>query len=131
VRRGGIRRAAGAAVRYSTIRQRPDGSWPYGERPNLAWVDNFHTGYVLDALRICADAGVGGPEVEEAWTRGIAFYRRELFLPMAPRSTTRPRSSRSMPSVSPRESRPSRSPLDATSPALRRRGPCTATPGAA
>jgi hypothetical protein len=76
----GFAAAAGAAVRYSTIRQRPDGSWPYGERPNLAWVDNFHTGYVLDALRICADAGVGGPEVEEAWTRGIAFYRRELFL---------------------------------------------------
>ena len=51
--------AAAAAVRYSAIRQRPDGSWPYGELPNLSWVDNFHTGYVLDALRTCADCEVG------------------------------------------------------------------------
>ncbi len=72
--------AAEAAVRYTTARQRPDGSWPYGERRNLAWVDNFHTGYVLDALRICADAGIGGPEAEAAWSSGLAYYRRELFM---------------------------------------------------
>jgi hypothetical protein len=72
--------AAEAAVRYTTARQRPDGSWPYGERPNLDWVDNFHTGYVLDALRSCADAGVAVTEAEEAWTRGLRYYRRELFL---------------------------------------------------
>jgi hypothetical protein len=76
----GFAAAAEAAVRYSAARQRPDGSWPYGERPNLDWVDNFHTGYVLDALRICADRGIGGPEAEEAWSRGIAYYARELFL---------------------------------------------------
>jgi hypothetical protein len=72
--------AADAAVRYTTARQRADGSWPYGERRNLAWVDNFHTGYVLDALRTCADAGIGGDEAEEAWSRGVTYYRRELFL---------------------------------------------------
>ncbi len=70
---------AEAAVRYTTARQRPDGSWPYGERPNLGWVDNFHTGYVLDALRACADAGVASYEAERAWARGLAYYRRELF----------------------------------------------------
>jgi hypothetical protein len=73
--------AAAAAVRYSTARQRADGSWPYGERPNLAWVDNFHTGYVLDALRACADAGVAEAEAEAAWGRGVEYYRRALFLP--------------------------------------------------
>ncbi len=72
--------AAASAVRYSTARQRADGSWPYGERPDLAWVDNFHTGYVLDALRICADAGIAAAEAEEAWGRGLAYYRRALFL---------------------------------------------------
>ncbi len=76
----GFGSAAAAAVRYSTGRQRADGSWPYGERPNLAWVDNFHTGYVLDALRACADAGVAEAEAEEAWGRGVAYYRRALFL---------------------------------------------------
>ncbi len=68
------------AVLYTTARQRRDGSWPYGERPNLAWVDNFHSGYVLDALRTCADAGVASREAEGAWRHGLAHYRRELFL---------------------------------------------------
>ncbi len=72
--------AAEAAVRYSTARQRPDGSWPYGERPNLDWADNFHTGYVLDSLRVCADAGVARAEAERAWRRGLDHYRRAFFL---------------------------------------------------
>jgi hypothetical protein len=78
--RDGFGSAAEAAVSYSTARQRADGSWPYGERPNLGWVDNFHTGYVLDALRVCADAGVGAAVAEDAWSRGLAYYRRTFFL---------------------------------------------------
>ena len=78
--RDGFGSAAEAAVRYSTARQRADGSWPYGEMPNLGWVDNFHTGYVLDALRVCADAGVAAAVTEDAWSRGLAYYRRTFFL---------------------------------------------------
>jgi hypothetical protein len=78
--RDGFGAAAAAAVRYSTARQRVDGSWPYGERPNLGWVDNFHTGYVLDALRVCADAGVAAAAAEDAWRSGLAYYRRTFFL---------------------------------------------------
>ena len=77
----GFGAAARAAVSYSCARQRDDGSWPYGERRDLSWVDNFHTGYVLDALRTCTDAGVGGAEAEQAWSRGIDHYRRAFFLP--------------------------------------------------
>ena len=66
-------------LEWTLARQRRDGSWPYGERPNLAWVDGFHSGYVLDALRVCADAGLG-TETEDAWRRGLAFYRERLFL---------------------------------------------------
>lgn len=76
-----FRAAAEAAVAYTTARQHPDGSWPYGERAGLGWVDNFHTGYVLDALRACADAGVAVEQAETAWRRGIAYYRERLFLP--------------------------------------------------
>lgn len=72
--------AAAAAVRYTTARQQADGSWPYGESPGLGWVDNFHTGYVLDALRACADAGVAAEEAEGAWRRGLDYYRERLFL---------------------------------------------------
>ncbi len=38
------RRKATEGVRWSLARQRPDGSWPYGEVANLQWVDGFHTG---------------------------------------------------------------------------------------
>ncbi len=46
------------AVAYAVAMQRPDGSWPYSEGPDGMgdWVDNFHTGYVLDALLRCGEA---------------------------------------------------------------------------
>jgi hypothetical protein len=38
------------ALRYTLARQRPDGSWPYGEGPGLDWVDGYHTAFVLWSL---------------------------------------------------------------------------------
>lgn len=38
-------------MEWSVRRQRPEGSWPYGEAANQQWIDNFHTGYNLVALR--------------------------------------------------------------------------------
>lgn len=70
---------AADGVAYTVAHQRPDGAWLYGETPSTNWVDGFHTGYVLDALRICQQSGVAG-DVEDARRRGMDFYRRELFL---------------------------------------------------
>lgn len=67
-------------VGFALAHQRPDGAWRYGEWPNLAWVDNFHTGYVLDSLRMCLDAGIEADAVAVALDRCMAHYRRELFL---------------------------------------------------
>jgi hypothetical protein len=78
--REGYRSAARAGLRWTLDHQRGDGSWPYGERPSLAWIDNFHTGYVLDAIRVCADSGLAESDVEPAWRRGLAFFRRQLLL---------------------------------------------------
>jgi hypothetical protein len=36
-------------MEWSVKRQRPDGSWWYGEAENQHWIDNFHTGYCLVA----------------------------------------------------------------------------------
>lgn len=77
---GEFRAAAQEGIEYALSRQRPDGSWLYGERPDLAWVDGYHHGYVLDALRVCADAGLD-ERLPEAISRGLDFYRRELILP--------------------------------------------------
>jgi hypothetical protein len=71
--------AATAGITWTLGYQRPDGSWPYGERPSLHWVDNFHTGYVLDALMVARDAGID-PDAGGALERGLEYYRRALFL---------------------------------------------------
>jgi hypothetical protein len=56
--------------------QRDDGTWPYGEVANYAWVDNFHTAYVLDGLwRMKAAFGVGGAELD----RGLRVWRSSFF----------------------------------------------------
>ena len=67
-------RAAAAAVDYTVSRQRPDGSWPYGEQPGLSWIDGFHTGYVLDCLLTCIEMEIGGDAAEQAWRRGLHYY---------------------------------------------------------
>ena len=66
------------AARYSASRQRGDGSWVYGELSTQQWVDNFHTGYNLCALRTigqCAETSEFEPHVR----RGFAFYRQHFF----------------------------------------------------
>lgn len=70
--------AARAGLRYALARQRPDGSWPYAETPTGDWVDGFHTGYVLDALRRCGRA-LSDPSAEAAYRRGLAHYASRLF----------------------------------------------------
>lgn len=66
-------------VGFALARQRDDGAWRYGEWPNLGWVDNFHTGYVLDSLRMCLDAGIDDA-IAPALDRCMAHYRAHLFL---------------------------------------------------
>jgi hypothetical protein len=66
-----------AAVARSVEAQREDGSWPYSAGPAGDWVDNFHTGYVLESLGHCA-ALVDG--LSPALERGFDYWERELFL---------------------------------------------------
>jgi hypothetical protein len=70
---------ARSGVGFALAHQRPDGAWRYGEWPNLGWVDNFHTGYVLDSLRMCLDAGIDDA-IAAAVDRCMEHYRRKLFL---------------------------------------------------
>jgi glycosyltransferase involved in cell wall biosynthesis len=65
-------------TRYSVSKQRADGSWDYGEAPSQHWIDNFHTGYNLCALRsICRYAET--TEFESCIRRGFKFYRDHFF----------------------------------------------------
>lgn len=65
-------------TRYSVGRQRQDGSWAYGEGDTQQWLDNFHTGYNLCALRaIGRDAST--TEFEFSLRQGFDFYRQHFF----------------------------------------------------
>jgi len=67
------------AGRYVVKGQRSDGAWVYGAAANQAWVDNFHTGYVLQSLlRIMNSAQAR--EFGDALERGYKFWRERFFL---------------------------------------------------
>lgn len=66
------------AARYSLGHQQPDGSWFYGELPTQRWIDNFHTGYNLCALRSLGRS-LGTGEFESAIKRGFDFYVDRFF----------------------------------------------------
>lgn len=66
-------------ARWSASKQRPDGSWPYGELPTQQWIDNFHTGYNLSGLRMLGEFA-GTSEFESAVRHGFKFYREHFFL---------------------------------------------------
>lgn len=53
--------AAERSIRWSLHRQRDDGGWPYGEGRRYRWIDNFHTAYVLESLKLAHD--IAGDDV--------------------------------------------------------------------
>ncbi|UOA10198.1 hypothetical protein [Methylobacter sp. S3L5C] len=65
-------------ARYSAKKQHDDGSWDYGESPKQRWVDNFHTGYNLCALRSISQY-VETSEFDTNIRRGFEFYRDHFF----------------------------------------------------
>ena len=65
-------------ARYSAAKQHEDGSWDYGESPKQLWVDNFHTGYNLCALR-SIDQYTETLEFQQHISRGFKFYRSHYF----------------------------------------------------
>ncbi len=71
--------AAERAAAYTLGRQRPDGSWPYGESGSQSWIDSFHTGFILISLKHMVDT-LGKPEWVGALTRGYEYYSERFFL---------------------------------------------------
>jgi hypothetical protein len=70
--------AALKVTRYSVSKQNSDGSWDYGESTTQRWVDNFHTGYNLCALRSIAQYAET-PEFTSPICLGFEFYRDHFF----------------------------------------------------
>jgi rhamnogalacturonyl hydrolase YesR len=65
-------------ARYAAAKQHRDGSWYYGEELAQRWIDNFHTGYNLCALRRISQ-NAKTTEFEDCIRKGFQFYRRHFF----------------------------------------------------
>jgi len=68
-----------ASTGYSMRHQRDDGSWFYAETDVQHWIDSFHTGFNLQAIRYILQAGLA-LEYEGAYRKGVAFYAKNFFL---------------------------------------------------
>jgi hypothetical protein len=71
-------KVAKEAMTYSCTRQLPNGAWLYGEDPTYHWIDNFHTGYNLDALR-CYIESTGDTIYEDNLMKGFNFFKNNFF----------------------------------------------------
>ena len=65
-------------TRYTVKQQHSDGGWDYGEASTQKWIDNFHTGFNLSALRSIGRT-LKTSEFEASVHRGFEFYRRHFF----------------------------------------------------
>jgi rhamnogalacturonyl hydrolase YesR len=66
------------AMHYTCAHQRPDGSWFYAEEPKYHWVDNFHTGYNLCALKVYQHWS-NDPSFDEHLTNGARYFTSVFF----------------------------------------------------
>jgi hypothetical protein len=73
------RDAAERAARFTLARQRRDGSWLYGEAESQAWIDSFHTGFVLVSLKHLIEY-LDASGWKAALEAGYQFYEKRLFL---------------------------------------------------
>ena len=66
------------AVRFSVARQKEDGSWMYGEDKTQQWIDNFHTGYNLVALKRFSEY-TGSHDFDQSIKNSFQFYLDHFF----------------------------------------------------
>jgi hypothetical protein len=74
-----LKQAALASLDYSMRHQRDDGSWFYADTSIQGWIDSFHTGFNLQAIRYILDAGLA-LEHRVAYRKGVEYYAGNFFL---------------------------------------------------
>jgi hypothetical protein len=66
------------AIEYSCAHQLANGAWWYAEDPKYHWINNFHTGYNLESLKIYLDAA-GEDRFRPNFDRGLFFFKQNFF----------------------------------------------------
>lgn len=75
-----MKQAALKSLKYSIENQLENGAWFYSEKESSHWIDSFHTGFNLQAVRYFFDAGFGG-EYRSKFEKGVGYYADNFFLP--------------------------------------------------
>jgi hypothetical protein len=70
--------SARLTAQFAVRHQREDGGWPYAVTDPRSWVDNFHTGYVLDCLREY-ERHTRDTRFEASIQKGWNYYRAHFF----------------------------------------------------
>ena len=73
-----LRDQATETVRFVVGQQRTDGAWPYAVGDPRSWVDNFHTGYLLDCLD-AYERYADDQTFNSAVQRGWQYYRTHFL----------------------------------------------------
>jgi len=71
--------AAIAAMKFSLRRQQDDGSWLYGTEERNSWIDSYHTGYNLLALKRYLAVFPSDDRMEATLKSGYRFYLDNFF----------------------------------------------------
>lgn len=73
--------AAKRSMQYVVGHQTTDGAWSYGEDKvaQKTGVDSFHTGFILESLKIYTEA-TGDQDYWESIQKGLAFYEKNFFV---------------------------------------------------
>jgi len=74
-----LRTAALESLAYSMKYQHEDGSWFYAESSIQRWIDSYHTGFNLHAIRIFLKLNEAD-EFRHAYKKGVDFYSDNFFL---------------------------------------------------
>lgn len=74
------REMAERAIQYTLHHQNKEGAWYYGVGEKWAWIDSFHSGYVLEALAIFIRS-TGATKYEPALKKGYQYFVETFFLP--------------------------------------------------
>lgn len=73
-----LKKVARKAVNYVMKHQRDDGAWIYSESKAGGWIDNYHTGYILD----CLDEYIkctGDTSYSTQLEKGCEYYFNNFF----------------------------------------------------
>ncbi len=74
-----LAKASKVSMKFSVNRQQADGSWLYGTEERNGWIDSYHTGYNLLALKRYLTVFPADARAEGALDAGYRFYLDNFF----------------------------------------------------